>query len=81
MRGGACRASELGASPFLWYTGKMRIYLDNCSYNRPFDEQLDIIVRLEAEAKLYIQELVKENRLDLVWSSVNEYENNDNPFD
>ncbi|GHV92034.1 hypothetical protein AGMMS50268_25370 [Spirochaetia bacterium] len=59
----------------------MRIYLDNCSYNRPFDEQVDIVVRLEAEAKLYIQELVKENRLDLVWSSVNEYENNDNPFD
>jgi predicted nucleic acid-binding protein len=59
----------------------MRIYLDNCSYNRPFDEQVDIKVRLEAEAKLYIQELVKENRLDLVWSSVNEYENNDNPFD
>ncbi|GHT88577.1 hypothetical protein FACS1894137_16960 [Spirochaetia bacterium] len=59
----------------------MRIYLDNCSYNRPFDKQLDIIVRLEAEAKLYIQEMVKENRIDLVWSSVNEYENNDNPFD
>jgi predicted nucleic acid-binding protein len=59
----------------------MRIYLDNCSYNRPFDEQFDIKVRLEAEAKLYIQELVKENRLDLVWSSVNDYENNDNPFD
>ncbi|AEF83105.1 type II toxin-antitoxin system VapC family toxin [Leadbettera azotonutricia] len=58
----------------------MRIYLDNCSYNRPFDEQLAIIVRLEAEAKLYIQELVKEKQLDLVWSSVNEYENNDNPF-
>lgn len=30
---------------------------------------------------MYIQELVRENRLDLVWSSVNEYENNDNPFD
>jgi predicted nucleic acid-binding protein len=59
----------------------MRIYLDNCAYNRPFDEQLDIIVRLEAEAKLYIQELVKESRLNLVWSSVNEYENKDNPFD
>ena len=59
----------------------MRIYLDNCAYNRPFDEQFDIIVRLEAEAKLYIQELVKEDRLELVWSSVNEYENNDNPFD
>jgi predicted nucleic acid-binding protein len=59
----------------------MRIYLDNCSYNRPFDEQRDIVVRLEAEAKLHIQELVKEQYLDLVWSSVNDYENNDNPFD
>jgi predicted nucleic acid-binding protein len=59
----------------------MRVYFDNCCYNRPFDEQFDIKVRLETEAKLYIQELIKENRLELVWSSVNEYENNDNPFD
>ena len=57
----------------------IRVYLDNCTYNRPFDDQNDIHIRLEAEAKLYIQEQIKNKQIDLVWSSVNEYENNDNP--
>jgi predicted nucleic acid-binding protein len=57
----------------------MKVYLDNCCYNRPYDEQTNIVVRLETEAKLYIQALIKEKRIDLVWSSVNDYENNDNP--
>ena len=58
---------------------KIKVYLDNCAYNRPFDDQKDIRIRLESEAKLYIQEQIKDNRIDLVWSSVNDYENNDNP--
>jgi len=58
---------------------KIKVYLDNCTYNRPFDDQNDIRIRLESEAKLYIQEQIKDNRIDLVWSSVNDYENNDNP--
>ncbi|MDR1493636.1 MAG: hypothetical protein LBT05_13070 [Planctomycetaceae bacterium] len=56
-----------------------RIYLDNCCYNRPYDDQSNIINRIETEAKLFIQELIKDNHIELVWSSVNEYENNDNP--
>jgi len=58
---------------------KIKVYLDNCTYNRPFDDQSDIRIRLESEAKLYIQEQIKEQHIDLVWSSVNDYENNDNP--
>jgi len=58
---------------------KKKVYLDNCVYNRPFDDQNDILVRLESEAKLFIQEQIKDKRIDLVWSSVNSYENNDNP--
>ena len=58
---------------------KLKVYLDNCVYNRPYDDQNNIRIRLEAEAKLYIQEQIKDKRIDLVWSSVNEYENNDNP--
>jgi predicted nucleic acid-binding protein len=58
---------------------KLKIYLDNCAYNRPYDDQNDIRIRLEAEAKLYIQEQIKDTQIDLVWSSVNSYENNDNP--
>ena len=37
----------------------MRVYLDNCCYNRPFDEQTQLKVRLETEAKMEIQTLVK----------------------
>ena len=58
---------------------RIKVYLDNCAYNRPFDDQNDIRIRLESEAKLFIQEQIKDNRIDLVWSSVNNYENNDNP--
>jgi len=58
---------------------KIRVYLDNCAYNRPYDNQNDISIRLESEAKLFIQEKIKDNRIDLVWSSMNSYENNDNP--
>ena len=58
---------------------RIKVYLDNCTYNRPFDDQSDIRIRLESEAKLFIQEQIKEKRIDLVWSSVNDYENNDNP--
>ena len=57
-----------------------RIYFDNCCYNRPFDDQSHILIRLESDAKLHIQELVKDYRLELVWSFVLDYENRANPF-
>jgi predicted nucleic acid-binding protein len=59
----------------------MRVYLDNCCYNRPFDEQEQMSVRLEATAKLHIQAAIRAGVYDLVWSYMNEYENNDNPYD
>ncbi len=37
----------------------MRVYLDNCCYNRPFDDQAQPSVRLETEAKLLIQTLMR----------------------
>ncbi len=46
----------------------MRIYLDNCALNRPFDDQGQVRVRLEAEAKLYIQEQIRAGLLDVLWS-------------
>ena len=33
----------------------MRVYLDNCCYNRPFDDQENLAVALETFAKLQIQ--------------------------
>ena len=46
----------------------MRVYLDNCCYNRPFDGQDQLGVRLETEAKLYIQRLMRLGVVEYVWS-------------
>jgi hypothetical protein len=45
----------------------MKIYLDNCSFNRPFDDQSSMRVKLEAKAKLFIQEKIITVKLQLVW--------------
>ena len=58
----------------------MRIYLDVCSFNRPFDDQSQIRIRLEAEAKLRIQEEIRSRKLQLVWSYILDYENAKNPY-
>lgn len=59
----------------------MRIYLDNCCFNRPFDDQGQTRVRLEAEAKLCIQENIREGALELAWSYIIDSENEENPFE
>lgn len=59
----------------------MRVYLDNCCFNRPFDDQSQIRIRLEAEAKLFIQDRVRDGHLQLVWSYILDYENRANPFE
>ena len=59
----------------------MRVYLDNCTFNRPFDDQTQIRIRLETEAKLYIQERIRDGTLELVWSYILDYENIANPFE
>jgi len=59
---------------------KNRIYLDNCCFNRPFDNQGNIITELETKAKLQIQEMIVNNELELVVSYILEYENDQNPF-
>lgn len=58
----------------------MRIYLDNCCFNRPFDNQSDVRIRIESEAKLHVQELIIEGRLELVWSYILDHENGATPF-
>lgn len=59
----------------------MKIYLDNCCYNRPFDDQTQIKIHLEAQAKLYIQSKIKEGTYDLAWSYILDYENSKNPYE
>ena len=58
----------------------MRIYLDNCTLNRPFDEQTQIRIKLETEAKLFIQNKIKEKKIEIVWSYILYAENDVNPF-
>lgn len=60
---------------------KLKIYLDNCCFNRPYDNQKDIKIKIETEAKLIIQEKIKKKELDFAWSYILEYENNNNPFE
>ena len=59
----------------------MRIYLDNCCFNRPYDDQTQMRVSLEAQAKLYVQELIKAGKLELASSWFITYENANNPHD
>jgi predicted nucleic acid-binding protein len=58
----------------------MKIYLDNCVFNRPFDTQSNIKTLLETEAKLNIQENIRRGNHELVWSYILDYENLKNPF-
>jgi predicted nucleic acid-binding protein len=59
----------------------LRIHLDNCTFNRPFDNQNQLKIKLETEAKLYIQQAIINGTYELVWSYILEYENNQNRFD
>ena len=58
----------------------MRVYLDNCCFNRPYDEQTLLKVRLETQSKMSIQQSVLDGKLELIWSFILEYENDQNPF-
>ena len=58
----------------------LKIYLDTCCFNRPYDDQTIIKNSLEAQAKLHIQSLIREGRLHLITSYILLYENSKNPF-
>jgi len=59
---------------------KNRIYLDNCCFNRPYDDQNNLNVHLEAEAKIFIQNEILNNTFELAWSFMMDYEISSNPF-
>lgn len=60
---------------------KTRVYLDNCCFNRPFDDSSDFMVWLEAEATIFIQSLIMTGEIELAWSHVLNYENANNPYE
>jgi len=59
---------------------KYRIYLDNCCFNRPYDDQTQLKIYLETQAKLHAQSLVYEKKVELVWSFILTFENSRNIF-
>lgn len=58
----------------------IKIYLDTSVYNRPFDDQSQARIRLEAEAFLSILEKTMAGGVSIISSSVVAYENSMSPF-
>jgi predicted nucleic acid-binding protein len=59
----------------------MRVYLDNCCFNRPYDDQSSITISLETQAKLHIQNLIHQGKIEMVASYMLAYENGQNPYE
>jgi len=56
------------------------VYLDTSVYNRPFDDQDQVRIKLETEAFLSIIDRAVKGGVEIVGSSVITYENSRNPF-
>jgi predicted nucleic acid-binding protein len=53
--------------------------MDLCCFNRPFDDQRSPTIYLETEAKLFVQDAIKNSIIQLCWSYMLTYENAANP--
>lgn len=60
---------------------KIRIYLDNCCLNRPYDDQSQLRISLETQAKIYIQGMIADNKFELASSYMLDYECSRNPYE
>lgn len=60
-------------------SGKILVYLDNCAYNRPYDDQSQAKIELETQAKLMIQRMIKTKQIELASSYMSLYECGENP--
>ena len=52
----------------------MKLYLDNCCYNRPYDDQTQERIHLEGEAVLAIINKCKQNNDEIIGSPVLDFE-------
>ena len=57
----------------------MRVYLDNCCYNRPFDPSVQTRVQVETICKLAVQFMLATRKVEYVWSEMLDYEVSQNP--
>ncbi|MCL2341518.1 MAG: PIN domain-containing protein [Firmicutes bacterium] len=55
-----------------------KVYLDNCALNRPYDDQTQIRITLETEAKLHIQACIVKGDMEMAWSYMLNFENSKN---
>ena len=53
----------------------MRIYLDNCCFGRPFDDQNFPRIFMETQATLFIQNRIRDGKIELATSHILHYEN------
>ena len=59
---------------------RVNVYLDTSVFNRPFDDQNQTRIRLEAEAFLSILEKAVSGAITIIGSSTLHYENSRNPL-
>ncbi|HED01015.1 MAG TPA: PIN domain-containing protein [Proteobacteria bacterium] len=57
-----------------------KIYLDMNIYNRPFDDQTQVRIRLETIAIFSVLQRIKNGDFSLLWSFMIDYENSLNPY-
>jgi len=57
----------------------MKIYLDNCCLNRPFDDQSNLRIRLESEAVKMILYLCEQKHWKLISSKIIKFEISNTP--
>ena len=55
----------------------MRIYLDNCCFGRPFDDQNFPRIFVESQATLFIQDKIRLGEIELATSNILHYENSE----
>lgn len=60
---------------------KPKVYMDNCCYNRPFDDLTVEKNWLESNAKMYIQSLIKYKSILLYYSFMSLVEIDDSPYE
>jgi hypothetical protein len=59
--------------------GKIKIYLDMCVYNRPFDDQRHYRIHAETQIFIMLMSMIAEGNFELVDSFALRYENSKNP--
>ena len=57
----------------------MRIYLDNCCYGRPYDDQSSEQIIAETQSMRFIRKKIENGNLELVTSYILHFENNQRP--